>query len=236
MSSTSAATGRRSGPQPAFGHLRVQFAAGCWCYGWLMTESGTNNDDLAADPQRDADVDEARSDGNASFGAVEPHGDLRSGARSHDRLRRESQFERRLGTHWPARRLGLNSIRADPGRRPRWSTRRSTIRSEIGCWSDHRHGPVVALALWRTHVDGGHAHWPRGATRTGHSAIYDPVRDRMVVFGGYTYHDVWALKLAGDPTCGSSSPATPALKPLRPHRAIYDPVRDRMVVFGGVGV
>jgi hypothetical protein len=38
-----------------------------------------------------------------------------------------------------------------------------------------------------------------------HSAIYDPVRDRMVVFGGFDglgnlHNDVWVLSLAGAPT------------------------------------
>ena len=36
--------------------------------------------------------------------------------------------------------------------------------------------------------------------RTGHTAIYDPVRDRMIVFGGSSggvrLSDVWALDLA----------------------------------------
>ena len=39
--------------------------------------------------------------------------------------------------------------------------------------------------------------------RVGHSAILDPVRNRMVVFGGRSsyldYNDVWALSLSGDP-------------------------------------
>jgi predicted small integral membrane protein len=73
------------------------------------------------------------------------------------------------------------------------------------------------------------------AVRYGHTAIYDPVRDRMVVLGGTTccqnlYSDVWALSLAGSPAW---SALPPALLQLTGHTAIYDPVRDRMVVFGG---
>lgn len=38
--------------------------------------------------------------------------------------------------------------------------------------------------------------------RFGHTAIFDPARDRMVVFGGWdgaSLNDVWALSLAGEP-------------------------------------
>ena len=71
--------------------------------------------------------------------------------------------------------------------------------------------------------------------RTGQSAIYDPVRERMIVFGGYDgqlANDVWALGLA-DSTWTLLQPAgTPPPTRLY-HTAVYDPVRDRMVVFGG---
>jgi hypothetical protein len=72
--------------------------------------------------------------------------------------------------------------------------------------------------------------------RSGHSAIYDPLRDRMVVFGGYggSYlNDVWALSLAGTPAWTQLTPAGAPPDGRGDHRAIYDPVRDRMVVFGG---
>ena len=76
--------------------------------------------------------------------------------------------------------------------------------------------------------------------RSGHSAIYDPVRDRMVVFGGYsgtgyTYflNDVWVLSLAGMPAWTQLTPTGTPPSARYGHSAIYDPVRDRMVVFGG---
>src|SRR5206468_11243449 len=66
--------------------------------------------------------------------------------------------------------------------------------------------------------------------------IYDPVRDRMVVFGGYDggyRNDVWALSLAeGTAWSTLASPGSPPSARCF-HTAIYDPVRDRMVVFGG---
>jgi hypothetical protein len=75
-------------------------------------------------------------------------------------------------------------------------------------------------------------------SRSGHSAIYDPVRDRMVVFGGQsglTYrNDAWALALAGTPAWSNVAPSGGPPDPRARHSAIYDSVRDRLVVFGGV--
>ena len=72
--------------------------------------------------------------------------------------------------------------------------------------------------------------------RIEYASIHDPVRNRMIVFGGkYPYsNEVWALDLSGTPTwtllTTSGTPPSP-----RETRAIYDPVRDRMVIFGGYG-
>ena len=85
--------------------------------------------------------------------------------------------------------------------------------------------------------------------RVGQSAIYDPVRDRILVFGGsdlywevwghYGYgnalNDVWSLSLSGTPTWSQLSPAGAPPIPRVLHTAIYDPLRDRMVVYGGWG-
>jgi hypothetical protein len=80
------------------------------------------------------------------------------------------------------------------------------------------------------------------APRSNHTAIYDPVRGRMWVYGGFSqyypnagtqYSDVWSLDLAtnqwvqynpsgGGPFGGSSS-----------HSGVLDAARDRMLVFGG---
>ncbi|HKQ58676.1 MAG TPA: kelch repeat-containing protein [Candidatus Eisenbacteria bacterium] len=73
--------------------------------------------------------------------------------------------------------------------------------------------------------------------RSGHTAIYDPVRDRILVYGGVgleVFGDVWALSLAGTPTWTEISPPG-APDPRLLHSAIYDPVRDRMLVYGGYG-
>jgi hypothetical protein len=70
----------------------------------------------------------------------------------------------------------------------------------------------------------------------GHSAVYDPVRDRMVVFGeqGGSSNDVWALSLSGTPAWSELVPSGTSPSSRSYHTAVYDPPRDRMVVFGGV--
>ncbi len=80
------------------------------------------------------------------------------------------------------------------------------------------------------------------APRFGHSAIYDPVRDRMLVFGGYPsptptstpMADLWSLSLSGTPTWTEVSVASPLTFGIAEHAAIHDPVRDQMILFGGM--
>jgi hypothetical protein len=76
--------------------------------------------------------------------------------------------------------------------------------------------------------------------RNAHSAIYDPVRDRMIVLGGITVagdvNEVWTLSLSGAPEWTELHPEGEGPPPLRQSTAVYDPVRDRMVVFGGLDV
>jgi Kelch motif protein/flagellar hook capping protein FlgD/galactose oxidase-like protein len=74
--------------------------------------------------------------------------------------------------------------------------------------------------------------------RFGHSAVYDVIRDRMLVFGGNDgfdnmMNDVWLLPLSGAPHW--SPLATAGSLPARRanHSAVFDPLRDRMLVFGG---
>ena len=76
------------------------------------------------------------------------------------------------------------------------------------------------------------------AIRFGHSAIYDALHDRMIVFGGTDdgtnlLQDVQILTLGASPTW---SPATiigtPPVNRFY-HSAVYDPVNQQMIVFGG---
>ena len=59
---------------------------------------------------------------------------------------------------------------------------------------------------------------PGPTARWGGHAVYDPVADRLVVFGGSTgtgstTNDVWALELSGRPTWHELTPAGPSRRP-----------------------
>jgi hypothetical protein len=96
---------------------------------------------------------------------------------------------------------------------------------------------VSALSLsgtptWTTLATSGTA--PPG--RSYHVAIYDPVRDRMLVYGGYNGYpltDLWALSLAGTPKWSKLQPVGAPSPPSNQPTAVYDPVGDRMLVYGG---
>ncbi len=74
--------------------------------------------------------------------------------------------------------------------------------------------------------------------RTSAPAIYDPIRDRMVIFGGndgsYPYHnDSWSLALAGEPAWSELAPSGD-LPPARyGATGVYDAARDQLVIFAG---
>lgn len=95
---------------------------------------------------------------------------------------------------------------------------------------------LSSVPSWTELAPGG----PRPSPRLGHSAIYDPVRRRMIVFGGFDgrrRNDVWALTLGSESPRWERIPARGALPPERnAHVAVYDAARDRMVVFAGVGI
>ena len=98
----------------------------------------------------------------------------------------------------------------------------------------------AAPARTLTSADGRWAQvFPPGARR-GHSAVYDPVHNQMLVFGGLLgtpqgaySNDLWALHLDGTPTWEKLKPVGMPPSPRTGHSAIWDPVRQRMVVFGG---
>lgn len=75
--------------------------------------------------------------------------------------------------------------------------------------------------------------------RQRHTAIYDSVRQRMVIFGGLDFDfarlgDVWALSLAGPPEW-TEMVVPPGPEPRQEAVAVYDPIGDRMIVSTGFG-
>jgi hypothetical protein len=72
--------------------------------------------------------------------------------------------------------------------------------------------------------------------RSRHSAIFDPARRRMIVFGGRdesrVFDDMWTLTLT-EPSRWTRLRVAGGPGPRWGHAAVYDPVRDRMLVFGG---
>lgn len=77
------------------------------------------------------------------------------------------------------------------------------------------------------------------SARLDHAAVYDPVGQRMILFGGFTsggaVADLWELTL---PSSGTPSWTELTASGIAPsarwgHSAIYDPIGKRMVVFGG---
>jgi len=72
--------------------------------------------------------------------------------------------------------------------------------------------------------------------RWGHAALYDALRDRMIVYGGAAGpRDVWTMSL-GQPTIWSVLPAQgPGPSTRRRAVCVIDTHRDRLIVFGGNG-
>src|SRR5439155_25200150 len=90
----------------------------------------------------------------------------------------------------------------------------------------------AAPAAWSPVAVAGEA--PAG--RSFAAATFDPVRQRMLVFGGVDRNhqyldDVWGLSLAGAPLW--SLVAAPPFSWRTQFSSIYDPPRDRVLVFGG---
>jgi len=77
------------------------------------------------------------------------------------------------------------------------------------------------------------------SNRVGVRGVYDPVNDRVLLFGGYDnavsgyLNEVWSLSLAGTPTWTRLTPSGPQPEARFYHQALWDPVRSRMLVVSG---
>lgn len=73
------------------------------------------------------------------------------------------------------------------------------------------------------------------------ASIYDPIRNRMIIYGGFDalqysdefLGDAWALSLSDTPTWAALTPSGTAPVGRDGVSAAYDPLHDRMVFFGG---
>lgn len=102
----------------------------------------------------------------------------------------------------------------------------------------------VGTGTWTTVIPDGEPGSP--AARDFHTAVYDAVNSRMIVFGGCTFtgefcttlqNDVWVL------TNANGQERAPAWVELAPtgslpaarwgHAAAYDPANNRMIAYGG---
>jgi hypothetical protein len=80
------------------------------------------------------------------------------------------------------------------------------------------------------------------AARRTMTSIYDPIRDRMIVYGGWDsggesnanfLGDTWALALDNNPSWTKLAPAGTLPQGRDATAAIYDPVNDQLAVYGG---
>jgi hypothetical protein len=100
----------------------------------------------------------------------------------------------------------------------------------------------IGSSDWTIVIPNGDAGSP--TARVAHTAVYDTVNSRMIVFGGCTgdtctayQNDVWVLTNAngqgGKPTWVQLAPSGSQPAPRWLHAAAYDPVNNRMIIYGG---
>ncbi|HET9326241.1 MAG TPA: kelch repeat-containing protein, partial [Candidatus Eisenbacteria bacterium] len=97
-----------------------------------------------------------------------------------------------------------------------------------------RHLPLAALVGFA--LLHGPAHG-QPVVPLNHTAIYDPVQQRMIVFGGNELSQLsnatWQLTLGQNPQWSLLTPLGAPPSPRFGHAAVYDPTRHRMIVMGG---
>jgi hypothetical protein len=75
------------------------------------------------------------------------------------------------------------------------------------------------------------------STRSGHTATYDSVNNRMTIYGGYhggqILTDVWVLDNANGHSGAASWSQSLAGQPRRFHNSMYDSTLNEMITFGG---
>jgi hypothetical protein len=140
---------------------------------------------------------------------------------------------------------GMSLLGTPPSPRSEHSAVYDPVRDRVILFGGHK-SPALLDETWVLDLTAA-PRWtkmnepdPTPAPRLGHTAVYDPGRDRMILWGGVGetgayFEDCWQLSLSGSPawtriaTQGEHPPARAW------HSAIYDHERNRMIVWGGAG-
>lgn len=143
----------------------------------------------------------------------------------------------------PVPEAGARAVGAGPN--PAATARTTLVRNpddgSLLLFGGHSGGDIIGQ-LWRYRPDSGR--WEKltpqgGPVRGGHSAVWDPGRGEMIVFGGVNNleedtNDIYTYTPAED-RWRHISPGIqgPQPRPRKDHTAVWDPVRGQMLVFGG---
>ncbi|MBI5169785.1 MAG: T9SS type A sorting domain-containing protein [Candidatus Eisenbacteria bacterium] len=98
---------------------------------------------------------------------------------------------------------------------------------------------AAALTTTAAAIDVPDGYWTElaFAPRQGQTAVFDPARNRVIVFGGEDvsgfHNDVWAFTLDGTPHWTQLVPQGTPPEPRTQHCAVFDPLGNRLIVFGG---
>lgn len=130
-----------------------------------------------------------------------------------------------------------------PGPRGGFATAYDSRRQRLLLFGGNANGPVVS-DLWAlnladappTWTDLTPNHGPLPPGREYASAVYDAVRDRVIVFGGWSpsqldMSDTWSMSFSDQLGWQEAAGVHPT--PRYAHAAVVDTRRDRMLVFGG---
>jgi hypothetical protein len=112
-----------------------------------------------------------------------------------------------------------------------------------GVWTLSHANGLGGTPQWSNIVADGIAGSP--GKRDGHTAVYDPTSNRMIIFGGDRnnvtgfpqYNDVWVLMnangISGTPAWIKLSPSGTKPAGRVDHTAVYDPANNRLIIDGG---
>jgi len=123
-----------------------------------------------------------------------------------------------------------------------WDSRRQRALMFGGNGNEDAENPLPGV--WQL-VTGADPHWEPFAVagdapppRSGMCAVYDSLRDRVLVFGGrnaFASSELWQLSLAGEPAWSLLDASAGATPPARWAATMVLDAQDRLVLHGGDG-